>query len=113
LRIVSWVQVLDVGIVRAIDSNLDSYGGRKVELGVQVASAVTRLDGLGGGELVDVVGAGCGRVEAGLNAFAFGLDVRVGQVDFGDDASHVEATSISNTAFIHSLQARTYERQTC
>jgi hypothetical protein len=85
---------VDVHVVAVGEVELESHGRGEVELRVQGAGAVAGHDGRGRGELVDVGGAGAGAVEALLDAVALVLDLGEGEVDFGDDASDVEAFGI-------------------
>lgn len=86
------IDVLVVDIIVGVD--LDGHVGREVELAVERARAVAGLHGSRGAELVDPRGAGGGTVQTGLDAVALVLDLREGQVDFGDDASDVEAFDV-------------------
>ena len=85
---------IDIRIVGIIKIILHHHGRGKVELRVEGAGAVARLDAGGRGELVHIGGAGCGAVEAFLDAVAFVFDLREYEVDFGDDASDVEAFGV-------------------
>ena len=53
-----------------------------------------------GGELVDVVCAEGGTVQACFDAVAFVFDLGEGEVDFGGDASDVEAAGVADTAMV-------------
>jgi len=92
------VDVLVVDGIVGVDLNGDL--GWEVELAVEGASAVARLDGGRGAELVHPGGAGAGAVKAGLDAVALVLDLWKGQVDFGDDTGDVEAFDIWVGAFV-------------
>jgi hypothetical protein len=55
---------------------------------------VTAFDRSRGRELVDVGGTGFGPVETSLDAVALVLDLREGEVDFGDHAGHIETLGV-------------------
>jgi hypothetical protein len=55
---------------------------------------VTALDRRRSRELVNVGGTGVGPVETRLDAVALVLDLREGEVDFGDHAGHVETLGV-------------------
>jgi hypothetical protein len=93
----SGVDVL-VGAVVEVEGEGDV--GRQVELRVERAGAVAGLDRGGGRELVDVGGTGGGSVQALLDAVALVLDLREGQVDFGDDAGDIEAARVADAAVV-------------
>lgn len=65
---------VDVLIEPAPEVDVDGDGAGEVELRVQCTGAVARFYGGGSGELVDVVGAGGGSVQARLNAVAGGFN---------------------------------------
>ena len=78
LRVVSETRDLccvDVLIEPAPEVDIDGDGAGEVELRVQCAGAVARFYGGGSGELVDVVGAGGGSVQARLDAVAGGFNL--------------------------------------
>jgi len=109
LRVVAIGQDLlsvDIDVVTAVEIKLQSHAGRQVELRVQRAGTMARLDGGRSAELVDVAGAGRGSSQATLDAIAFILDGRKGKVDLSDDASDIEALGISDAASFHCLQLR-------
>jgi len=103
LRVVASVD-RSIGAVVDVVGNGDRRW--QIELRVQSAGAVAELNGRRGREFVDVVRAGGGAVQALLNAVAFTLDLREGQVDLSDDTCHVEATGVSNAAMVHGSQVR-------
>lgn len=45
-------------------------------------------------EFVDIVVASPGTVETGLDAVTLILDLRKGEIDFGDNTSYIKATHI-------------------
>lgn len=85
---------IDVHGGGAVEIIVDHDRGGEVELRVQCASAMARSDGLGGRELVHISSTGAGAVEALLDAVALVPHRWEGKVNLGDNASHVEATSI-------------------
>ena len=85
---------VDVHVERAVEVEVEDDVGGEVELRVESAGAVAGEDGGNGGELVHVGRAGGGAVEALLDAVADALDEGEGEVDFGDDARHVESTRV-------------------
>lgn len=78
----------------AVGVDVDGDSRRKVELRVESASAVAGLDRRRSAELPDIGGAGSRAVKALLDAVAFVLDEREGEVDFGDNARHIESLDI-------------------
>ena len=64
---------VDILIEPALKVVVDGDGAGEVELRVQRASAMARLHRGGGGELVDVAGAGGRPVKARLDAVASGI----------------------------------------
>jgi len=95
---------IDVLVQAVVEINLNRDIARQVKLRVQGASPVAQLDGGCSAELVDPGSAGCGTIETGLDAVAFVLDLREGQVDFGNDASDVEALDVADAALVSGLE---------
>lgn len=97
---------VDVDVLAAVEVELERDVGGQVELRVEGAGAVARLDGLRGRELVHVASAGAWAVQALLDAVALVLDLGEGQVDFSDDAGDVEAARVSDAAVVLSSKTR-------
>lgn len=95
----------DVLIVGAVEIEFDSYVSGKVEIRVQRTGSVARLNRLGSGEFIDVVGAGARAVETFLDAIAFGPHFRKGEIDFGDYTGDVEAPGVADTATVLGSEA--------
>jgi hypothetical protein len=95
---------IDVLVQAIAEVNLNRDIARQVKLRIQGASPVARLDGCWSAELVDPGSAGRGAIETGLDAVAFVLDLREGQVDFGDDASDIEAFDVADAALLGGLE---------
>jgi hypothetical protein len=74
--------------------HFDGHVGGQVEVGVERAGSVARLDGRGVRELPDVVCAGARVVETRLDTVAHGLNLGEGQVDLGENAGDVEALGV-------------------
>ena len=55
---------------------------------------MSTLDAGGTGEFINVVVAGAGSVETGLDAIAFILDFGECKVDFGDNTSNIETSDV-------------------
>lgn len=85
---------VDVLVVPIVEIVLHRHISGQVELRVKRAGAVTTLDRRRGRELVHVGGTGVGPVETRLDAVALVLDLREGEVDFGDNAGHVETLGV-------------------
>jgi hypothetical protein len=94
-----------VRVVRAVKIEFDSYVGGKVEIRVQRTSSVAGLNRRGSGEFIDVVGADVRAVETFLDAIAFGLHLRKGEIDFGDYTGDVEAAGVADTAMVPGSEA--------
>lgn len=95
---------IDVLVQAIVEIDLDSDIARQVELRIQGAGPVARLYGGWSAELVDPGSACGGAIETGLDAVAFVLDLRKGQVDFGDDASNVEALDVTDATLLGGLE---------
>jgi hypothetical protein len=96
LGVVPRAQLVEAGALAQIIRQGDV--GRQVRARVEGAGALAAVGG-DEGMLVDPVGAGEGAGEAGGDAVAGGVDaVAVVEVDFGDDAGHVDALEVANAA---------------
>lgn len=85
---------VDIGVVGAVEIELEGHSSREVELRVQRAGAVTGLNGRRSAELPDIRGTGEWAVKAFLDAVAFILDLWEGEVHFGHHTRHVKAFSV-------------------
>jgi hypothetical protein len=72
---------------------------RQIGAGIQRARALAAVEVRHRRVFVDPVGAGCGAVEAGRDAVAGAVDAVFGvEVDFGNDAGHVDALVVADAA---------------
>ena len=62
---------VDIHVVTAVQIELQSYCRWEIKIRIQRASTVTRLNGLRGAKLPDIIGACCWAFETFLNTVAF------------------------------------------